>query len=368
MRKGLLIVFTLYLLAAAGKATSQVTVNFNAALHGRTLDGLSFAQIISSYTQGKYARIKITIRENQGSQVATVMVPFLFIHPGSNTINRVEFAQSNFLFAQSLSGQQLKQTGRIPEGEYEFCFEVSVGDHKTQIVDDIFENCFSSQIQPLTPLLLINPAPEDESCNIRPNFTWQPPMPFNIQTRFRIIVCEKDEKQSDIEAISYNIPVINVAGMPSGNLFYPPKTPDLKKDKNYVWQITAYQEKTIVTKSEIWEFSIKCPEEKKKEDADSYRELKEQLDGSLYYAYGRLRFSLNNPYSNGPLEYSIDNLSDMQDEIKKLPELKLTSGLNQFELDLEDIKGIKADKNYLLKVTLQGNKILQLRFVYKETN
>jgi hypothetical protein len=351
------------------KLEAQITVNFNAALHGRTLDGLAFAQIMSSYQQNKYAKIKITIRENGGTATATtVMIPFLLIHPGANIINRPEFSQSNFVFSPSATGQTIKQTGRIPEGEYEFCFEVSVGDHKTQVIDDVFENCFTSQVQPLTPLVLINPAPDDESCNTRPNFTWQPPMPMQVATRFRIIVCEKEEKQTDIEAITYNIPIINVAAIPSGNLFFPPRTPDLKKDKRYVWQVTAYQDKTIVTKSEIWEFTIKCEEEKKTVDSDSYRELKEQLDGSVYYAYGKLRFSLSNPYSPGPLTYSIENLSDTKDEIKKLPELTMTSGFNQFELDLDEIRGFKADKSYLLKVKLQGNKTLQLRFVYKATN
>jgi hypothetical protein len=367
-RRLFIILFSFYFLVNTGNVSSQITVNFNAALHGQTLDGLSFAQIISSYSQNKFAKIKITIRENQGGIAATMMIPYLLITPGSNMINRVEFSRSGFQFAQSAAGQQIRQTGRMPEGEYEFCFEVTTGNPKTQAIEEMFENCFSSMIQPPTPLILINPAPEDESCNTRPNFTWQPPMPFNSKTRYRIIVCEKEEKQSDLEAINYNIPVINVAAIPAATLFFPPKIPDLKKEKNYVWQVTAYQDKTIITKSEIWEFSVKCKEEEKKDDGDSYRELKEEPDGSLYYAYNKLRFSFFNPNKEGPLEYNIQNLSDTKDMIKKLPELKMISGFNQFELDLGEVKGFKADKNYLLKVRLNGNRILQLRFVYKETN
>jgi hypothetical protein len=347
-------------------AKSQVSVNFNASLYGRSLDGLSFAQIINASAQPVSAKIKVTIREMTAGTVATVQIPYFLLRTGINNINSQSFTKSNFVFGHNTAGMQLSQTGKLGEGEYEFCFEVTVGDPKTQAVIDVSDFCFQTLISPLTPLLLIDPAEGDKFCNTRPNFTWQPPMPLQQGAQFRIIVCEKNEKQTDVEAITYNLPIININGLYTNTLFYPPKTPDLKKDHKYVWQVTAYQGKTILTKSEIWQFEIKCEEEKKEPGTDSYRELKEVEDGNYYVANKILRISFNNPYNPGVLNYSITAMSDANKKIRKLPELKLSAGLNKYAIDLSENSSFKKDQEYMITVRLENNRILNLRFIYTE--
>lgn len=355
----------LFFIMAALSASSQVSVNFNAALYGRSLDGLSFAQLINAGARPVYAKIKITVWEMTQGTVAVGAIPYMQLKPGVNIISSQHFTRSSFVFAQNNTGAQLSQTGRFPEGEYEFCFEVTVGDPKTQAVDDISETCFQSLIEPMGPLLLIDPAPDDKICNTRPGFTWQPPIPFQRGAQYRIIVSEKREKQTDIEAITYNIPVINIGGLYASTIFYPPKTPDLKKGSVYVWQVTAYGEKTILTKSEIWQFEIKCEEEKKDPGTDSYRELKETEDGNYYVAGKMLRISFHNPYNTGSLNYSITSLSEPEKKVKKLPELKLYAGLNKYEIDLSENSSFKSGQEYLITVYLENNRTLKLRFIYR---
>lgn len=357
----ILIVF----LVISVQATSQVSVNFNAAVYGRSLDGLSFAQIMNASSLPVHVKIKISIREMTQGIVATIHIPYFGLRAGSNHIERQALLKSNFIFANNAAGLQLSQTGKLGEGEYDFCFEVTVGDPKSLIIIDVSDFCFQSLLSPLTPLLLIDPAIGDKFCNPRPSFTWQPPMPLPRNTQFRIIVCEKKEKQTDIEAITYNIPVINVGGLYTSNLFYPSKTPDLKLGKQYVWQVTAYQEKTILTKSEIWQFEIKCEEKTKTTSTDSYRELKETEDGNYYIADKVLRISFNNPYNPGVLNYSITSMSAPEKRIKKLPALKLNAGLNKYEIDLSENKDFKNNEEYMITVRLENNRVFKLRFIYK---
>jgi len=358
-------IFLCILLASSLSVSAQVTVSFNASLHGRSMDGLSFAQVVNSSSQWVFAKIKITIHEMKYGIVATINIPYIQLRSGANVINSQTFARSNFVFAQNDAGRQLSQTGKFPDGEYEFCYEVTIGDPKTQMVYDVSDFCFQSVIETMGPLLLIDPAPGDEFCNTRPNFTWQPPFPSQRGTQFRIIVCEKIENQTDIEAITYNIPIINLAGLYVNSILYPPKTPDLRKDRKYVWQVTAYQEKTMLVKSEIWEFQIKCDEPKIQLNTDSYRELKEVEDGNFYVANKVLRISFYNPYNPGVLNYSISSLSQPEKKIKKMPELKLNAGLNKYDIDLSDNSSFKNGQEYFVTVGLENNRTLKLRFIYR---
>jgi hypothetical protein len=367
MYKFIFIFFLLVALLAPGlKAQAQLTANFNVAIHGQTVDGLMLAQIVSNYPQVVHARVNIRVREQSRGELLQVQSGYISFNPGINTLSRERFASSSFRFAQNSAGMQLSQTNRFPEGEYEFCFEMLVGDEKRQTVDETFENCFESVVQPATSLLLINPADGDELCDKRPNLTWQPPMPVRAGTRYRLILCELKEKQTDVEAINYNIPVINVDAIIGNTLFYPAKLPDLQKDKQYVWQVSAYEGKTITTRSEIWKFAVKCEEKKLPLPADSYRELKEQQTEGHYVAEGVLRFSFYNSYNAGKLSYIIENINKPGAKIKDLPELQLGSGFNKYDLDLSENRFFKDGGEYLLKVTLPDGKLLSLKFIYKE--
>jgi len=345
---------------------SQVSVNFKAALYGRSIDGLSYAQIINTSVQSVYAKVRVTVREMSQGLAATIRIPYFQLRPGNNIINSQNFTSSNITFGNNAVGTRISSSGKLPEGEFEFCFEVTIGDPKTQAVIDVSEFCFQSMISPLTPLLLIDPAEGDKFCNTRPNFTWQPPVPLQPRTQFRIIVCEKNEKQTDMEAITYNLPIINIEGLFTNTLLYPAKTPDLKIGHKYVWQVTAYQSKTILTKSEVWQFDIKCEEEKKDPGTESYRELKETEDGNFYIADKVLRISFNNPYNPGILNYTISSMTEPGKKIKRLPQLKLNPGLNKYAIDLSENNSFKKDEEYMITIRLENNRTLKLRFIYTE--
>jgi Domain of Unknown Function (DUF928) len=350
-------------LAAAGNA--QVSVSFNAAIYGQSLEGLSFARITNTSSEAVTARITIRVRELVAGNVVTVTIPSALIRQGAGTIDRVAFANARFAFGNNDYGVLLSQSGRFLEGEYEFCFEVELLEPKSGWVSSFFEQCFVQQVQPMTPLLLINPVDGDIDCNTRPNFIWQPPLPLQPDTRFRLVLTELKDRQDVIEAINFNLPVLNQGDISGNQLRFPFNAPPLKEGKTYVWQVIAYNGKIIVKRSEIWTYTVKCEEVKKEIAGDSYREIKETDDGNFYVASKVLRFSFNNPYSISALDYSISSLAEPDVVIKNLPKLQINSGLNKYDIDLSDNKAFKNGQEYLLKVRVLNNRELRLRFIYK---
>lgn len=353
-------------LLAQVSARSQLLMNYNAQLFGRSIDGLALVQLTNNYQEDKVATIVIRVNEVTEGVVLTVMVPQIVLRRGVSSISRTEFAKSKLTFSRTPFGERLAQSGRFQDGDYEFCYEVEVADPKSQVVTDNVEQCFPAIIQQMTPLMLIDPAPEDIICNTRPSLTWQPPMPIDIQTRYRVILCEKKGDQTDIEAITYNVPIINVASIPSSKLFYPGSSPELRKGQEYVWQVTAYMGNTILTKSEIWTFTVKCEEEKPDPGTESYRELSED-PGGVYIAKRYLRFGFTNPYSEGDLNFSIVATSDNARELTKIPRLKMVTGLNRYSIDLSENRAFKDGQEYMLTVRLASGRLLKLRFIYKES-
>ncbi len=343
----------------------QVSLQFFPAIQGRTIDGLSSVQVFNSTSSTLRGFMLITVRDMNHVlvQVKTTSMDF---RPGSNSLNRVIFSGSRFTFGNSLAAMHLRNTGRFPEGELEYCFEVNISESKNATIPEEYENCFQYYNQPFTPLLLINPIDGDEFCNPRPNFVWQPPLPLPADSRFRLMVSEIKSGQDISEAVSFNLPVINQGNIIGGNLLYPASAPDLKPGKTYAWQVTVYQNDVILTKSEIWTFSIKCDEQKKEITNESYRMLNEYSTGDYYVANKILRFSFHNPYEAGDLDYNITSLHKPSKIIKGLPALKMKPGLNEFAVDLSELNGFTNGEEYQLKLRLKNGRVLNLRLIYKD--
>lgn len=344
---------------------AQITVNFSPAVYGQTLEGLVYARIINAYPRDLIAKVTIRVRENKNGNVVTVAIPSFPLHAGVNEISKVAFGNSKFSFGNNNFGLTLSQTGKFMEGEYEYCYEVDITESKITALPLLYENCFIHQLQPRTPLLLINPVDGDVFCNKRPQFIWQPPVPLPANARFRFVLTSIKDKQDIVEAITFNPPLVNQSNIVGNSLFYPVNAPELKEGQKYAWQVIVYFDKTILSRSEVWTFTLQCGEEMKDTITDSYRELKEATDGNFYVANKYLRFSFVNPYAAGDLDYSIVSLSDPSLAVKGLPKLKMSTGLNKYDLSLSENRSFKEGQEYLLKVQLPNNRSLTLRFIYK---
>lgn len=358
-------ILLLLFIGKASLAFSQLSVQFVPAIYGQNVQSLAFAQIVNTSSFPIKVSVLIKVKEKNAGEILRIHTASFFLRKGSNTIDRLAFSNATFYFASNDFGNLIKQSGKFPEGEYEYCFEINVEETKDPNILPSYEQCFIYQVQPLTPLLLIIPADADQICNKRPEFVWQPPMPLPIDARFRVIVSEMVDKQEPIEAITYNTPIINQAEIFVNRLPYPVNIVELKEGHKYAWQVTVYSHKAILKKSDIWVFTIKCADQIKEVNTDSYRDLKDVDDGNFYIAKNFLHFSLNNPYSAGNLSYSIECLSDPNISVKNLPKLPIVPGLNKYDVDLTSNNSFVDDNEYLLKVILANGKQLKLRFIYK---
>lgn len=365
LKKYIPIILVLLFTCFGAVTNAQISVLFNPAVQGASIEGIAAAQVMNASASDCSVALTIKVKEQNGLDVVSIKLPNFAITRGLNQINRAAYSNARFSFATSNTGFTLKQSGKFPEGEYEYCFEIEVSNAKDNSVADFYENCFNYNLQPLTPLLLISPVDEDVTCNKRPYFIWQPPLPMPPNSSCRLILVEVKQEQDVAEALAFNLPIVNQANLKANTLSYLSSLADLKEGHQYAWQVTAYNGQTILKKSEIWTFTIQCNEKQPDVESISYRELKETDDGNFYIARQYLKFSLNNPYNQMVLDYTIECLSDPSTTVKGLPTFKVVPGLNKYDLDLSENHSFKAGKEYLLKVRLLNNRQLSLRFIYK---
>lgn len=358
------IFFTLVVFALCYGMRAQVLMQFEPAINGQTLDGLAYVRLINSSPGAIDGVLKITVKDLAGKQAVAVQTPLFTLMQGNNVLNRVVFSKSILRFGSSAAGNMISQTSRFPEGEYEYCFEF-ITDPKAANSQSYF-NCFQYALQPMTPLLLADPFDKSTICNKRPDLIWTPPLPMQPGMRFRVLLVEVKEKQSPAEALSMNVPVVFTGNIVNNILNYPAQSPELQEGKKYAWQVIAYHDKTSVIQSEIWSFTVNCTERKADSTAYSYAEMRVESNGNFYVADKIVRFSFNNPYGEGKLQYEIKDLSDPSKKMKKLPEVNMKAGLNRIDLDLSRNPSFKNGGQYILTVSNIENHPLQMRFLLRK--
>ncbi len=349
--------------------SAQVVIHFNAVADGAMVNKLAKVSLNNRYNGEVSAQLTITITEAKAGIVLKVRTPAFILSKGANVIPATIFQKSQFVYANNSFGLQIGQTRMFPDGEYEYCFEVNLLPFKqfTPPVD-FFESCFNHTVSRMVPLELINPYEKEISCNKRPNFLWQPALPYVPGTQYTLVLVELLPGQLKAEAIAYSKPVILQHKIVGSSLNFPATAPMLQEGKSYAWQVLATNGKLITTRSEIWEYRVKCTEENRLSEKDSYRELKDNRDDGVYYAHTWLRFAFYNPYGVSDLDYSIADLTKKEVQLKRLPKLNMQAGFNKYELDLESLTGLEKGHQYLLTVNMSQGKKLYLTFEYKGKN
>jgi hypothetical protein len=343
-------------------AYTQITFHFAADLYGSNVDGLGMFQIQNTGVETLRGHISISVTESSGNtNVLIVTTPSLIISPGLINFSKSTFHSSAINFYANSWGALANQTRKFPPGEYSFCFRF-IPDDKSLIES---ENCVEATILPVGPLNLIIPSDEDTICLKRPQFMWQPPVPFTASMKFRFLLTEK-KQSTPAESILMDNPLIALDNLSSTSLNYPAVYPDLKEGKTYCWQVYAYEQSIMISKSDIWEFTVQCKENIPAMPIDSYRELKQLVNGNYYIAYNYFRFSFLNSYNISLLKYEIIDVSTNR-KIKNLPDIKIQTGFNKIDIDLSDDE-LKSGQHYILKVYPFNEQPVEVRFIYVENN
>ncbi|GAB2700625.1 hypothetical protein GCM10027037_26860 [Mucilaginibacter koreensis] len=351
----------LMLLLVCFQSSAQVVFQFIPEISGRSVDGIFNCRINNLYTV-QNASLNIVITERAAGTVCIIKTPAFQILPGNNPLPSSAVNAAAVQFTGNRIGQLTASSRLFPEGDYEYCFSLNFINSDNPPL----EQCFSYTLAPFADLHLIEPYNQDQICEKRPLFSWQPLIPGVAGAYYQLVLTEIKQGQNATEALNYNLPIINQRNIPSPILPYPSIVPQLEKDKQYAWQVTAYKDQTILNRSEVWSFTLKCTEQAKAQPLsdDGYREIDDLIKGNYYIAYGFIKFMIVNPYENQALKYNIQPLSG-EKTIQKLPKIKLRAGDNKVFIDLADQKGLHSGKYYLMNIWLPDGSKKVLRFLYE---
>lgn len=356
------ILLVLLIVLAGQLSRAQFNFFFVPEVSGRSIDGLGLFQVQNLTGRALQGQVVIVVRENTRRQhIVTITTPVTTLGTGTYNFPKNVFAGSAFKFSNSPYSSIVNQTKGFPPGEYSFCYQFV---NANKLAGDDYENCFEAEILPLVPMTLLNPADKDKICQKRPVLSWQPPIPFHPSMRFRLLLTEKRQGES-VENLLINAPLVLLDNITATTINYPSGRPDLQEGKTYCWQVLAYQQNIVMSKSEIWEFTIQCQEPAKQLPNDSYRELKLLVNGNYYIANRAIKFAFTNNYSVKKLSYSIHDVENGSKKIKNLPEVSLMPGLNKIDIDLTDAE-LGEGKHYILKVYPFNEQAIEVRFIYRD--
>lgn len=355
-----ILIISFVMLGCMLNAFSQVNILFVPEVAGRSIDGLGNVKLQNLTGSAKRGTVVITITETTTRQkIVSIETPEISLAAGNNNLPVTIYKGSRFNFATNNYASILSQTRAFPPGNYSYCFQFISIDK-----NDEYENCFDAEILPLVPITLINPADRDQICQKRPVLTWQPPLPFHPSMRFRLLLTEK-LNGSSVESLMMGTPLLLLDNISGTTVNYPASRPELKEGKTYCWQVIAYQQGVVVSRSEIWEFTVQCNEPAKALPNDSYRELRSLEKANYYIANRVLKFSMNNSYNIEYLNYTILDLNNGMKPVKDLPKIKLVTGLNKIDINLTELN-LEPGKSYYLKVYPHNEIPVTVRFVYED--
>lgn len=341
---------------------AQFTIAFMPEVQGRTIDGIWKARISNNAVR-QTVNLKITITEASSGTVFTIQTPAFELISGVNNIPAGAAYNAAVTFANSKLATIISQSGFFPAGDYDYCFQLSAGASHAGAL--LAEQCFNYNLAPFSSLQLIQPYDGDKLCDKRPSFSWQPLIPAVTGVQYRILLVEVKEGQQPVEAIRTNMAIINQRNIPMPLQLYPSLATDLVEGKKYAWQVNAYRNDLILAESEIWEFNIDCEKDSTTSSREAFRNIDDLAKGNFYIARGELLFAFNNTYEATTLQYTIRCLTKPEQQIKKLPKIKVTRGRNQVVIDLSANRSFTDGYFYIMDVKLPDGEGKQLRFIYK---
>lgn len=341
---------------------AQISFNFLPEVHGRTLEGLFMVKIANAQSDAKLVSLTISVSDAKSGKIVVVQSQPFQLRPGMNALPAGVASGAALRFSTNKSATSVRQSNYFPEGDYDYCFELTDVQKKSLIGDQ----CFNYSLLPFSPLMLMEPFDGDNICDKRPTLFWQPLMPAVPGVQYRLVLAEVKEGQSKVEALNYNLPVINQTGINSPMLFYPPTARTLDLGKRYTWQVMAYKNELLLANSEVWEFLVKCEDTVKLLPPGGFRRIEDLARGNFYIATGRVLFALNNMYNKADLSYTIRCITKPELKISKLPKVKIERGLNHVIMDLPDNRSFVDGYFYILTVKVPGGQDKQLRFLYKK--
>lgn len=164
--------------------------------------------------------------------------PFEFVRPSQLILTTRDgiWERNSVTYATTLR-DQIERTGRIPDGEYQFCVDVRAGIPEAPGAL-LAQDCSPFSITAPQPPSLLGPADGDTVRVPYPTFVWSPVV-LGVGTRvsYHLRVAPMLPGQSPLDALN-NVPQYE-ADLSTTVASYPPSALPLDDSTRYVWQVQA---------------------------------------------------------------------------------------------------------------------------------
>lgn len=306
--------------------------------------------IISS-VEGRF-NLLLTLKDPNNAAIFNLKILNKKIEMGVNEINFSEWQQIQW--ASSDYTPKFQSGEKLLKGNFILCLNLyTLSDEVVQL-----DECSSYYIQEPLPLRLITPEDEEVLKNPLPLFRWIGIQPEIEMGKYQIIISEWKSNQSKEEAMAVNTPLVYERDLFETVMPYQTASPELENGKKYVWQVIEYTNGSELSRSEIWSFVYKeTPKNKTSlqfvniQSNGAYQNI--EFDKSIRIAY-------KHPNMVKTLTYTILHKQSGKN-LEKLPEVKITSGLNYIEIPTREIKELKKGEQYVFKIMEDTQYLLEFK-------
>lgn len=369
MRKLILVLFTLWGL----KSNGQINVML---IEPTELSGkVQLWNMVLTNIQNQPITLKIELlaSENSNGQPVFMATTRSIILPanGNQQISANQLDPIQYTSLNSNYRIDPGPAGLIPPGSFNLCYHFQILQNGDAI--KTIEECRAVNVPVLSPPLLISPENKSIVDGMNPTFSWLPPSPIqlfnNLSYNFKIV--EILPGQSNNDAVQQNAPVYSLIGFFSPNVIYGPSLPSLQSDKQYAWQVTALNNSSEVSKSEIWSFKIKDTGDKAASGSNNSTFLKLSkigTDEGRGVFQSKIRIAYINETADTVWNILVKDLSLQNSGFVIHPLQSLQPGQNLMEYDASiDLRFIDGHE-YLLQIPNSRNELWQIKFIYRKSD
>lgn len=198
--------------------------------------------------------LKAIVRKNSANLVEATSASFtLQTTTAPFLVNAASISPIDLKKYSSEVDDAFKSTGSLPSGKYNICiYAYSVSGNTL-----LSQYCIDVEVLQTIKGELISPRDLDEVRMLLPIFNWMPPAPITPgnNVTYEINIVEILERQTAYYAMTANPYIYTKKNLTNGIFQYPIAALPLENGRRYAWRIKTYLNGSLLSESEVREFS-----------------------------------------------------------------------------------------------------------------
>lgn len=301
--------------------------------------------------------LEIRLETNTHTPIITATTASATWNRGVNTLSGAARATMQVVYGTNELGATLRETGRLPFGQYILCYTCRQPDGVQLGI-----SCQEKTIRPISPPELINPTNGSSVETTRPLLMWRGPFPLQSEgLRYSLRLTEVPAGTTPLVALNTRPLIINLTNHRDQFLPYPATAQPLDTGKVYAWQVSASAGNFQLGTTDVWTFRVVKPiPDSLKKRYQSYCWVKDYEDGTFCYPTDTLKFVYDNQVRDTVLNFVVVNKDN--DTLPNPPQIRLTPGINAIKIPLQRLGSIENGDLYRLIITDAENRRYTLPF------